>query len=365
MPAKIIDLNTLIQAGIDPATGLPLKAVSGEASRLRDDVRRSLRIKDEQQAVNRYVWYNLPDGLDGQLLERMLYYKGQLAFFYLQELDKFFLLPYSLASTIDCYGRYNDITPLPFAGGKMDDGNNPKAWIEGLTRKVVHDIGDLEEDNLNDIMMNGCVLLHDYSKQLSETIIPRVSINEPIIAFESELFPLCRTSAIANSGVKGLRVSDEDQSANVKAMSRSVTKAALTGDYYVPVVANVEFQELTEGSGGLKAQEYLLLMQAVDNYRLSLYGLNDGGVIEKKAHMLQTEVDQNVSNAELAYQDGLTIRQKFCDYVNFIWGLGIWCDSSETAMGIDRDGDAEALDKQDQSGVEGEQPQNVGGDDNA
>lgn len=358
MAAKMFDIGTILQAGIDPNTGLPLKMASDTPARLKDDIKRSLRIQDEQQAINRYTWYNLPSGLDGQLVERMLYYKGQLAFFYMEELNSFYLLPYALASTIDCYGRFNDITPLPFAGGKLEnEGGKQKAWIDGLTRKVIHDIADIEEEDIIKTIKNGCVILHDYSKQLSETIIPRVTINEPIISLESELLPLARTAAIASSGVKGLRVSDEDQSANVKAMSRAVSHAALTGDYYVPVIGQTEFQELADGNGGLKSQEYLLLMQAVDNYRLGLYGLNAGGVMEKKAHELQSEADQNVSNAQLSYQDGLTIRQKFCDMVNAIWGIGIWCDSSESAMGIDKDGDGEAADKQDQSGVAGEQPQ--------
>ena len=33
-----------------------------------------IRILDEQDAVNRYRWYNLPDGITSQALERMLYY---------------------------------------------------------------------------------------------------------------------------------------------------------------------------------------------------------------------------------------------------------------------------------------------------
>lgn len=355
MAANIPDVNTLIMAGINPATGLPMKFSSGIPQQLKEDIRKSLRIQDEQQAINRYTWYNLPSGLDGQLLERMLYYKGQLAFFYAESNNRFYLLPYSLNGTIDVYGRFMGITPVAFGMGKEEQ----KIFGDKFIRYPVYDIADIEEQDIIKTIREGCVLLHDYSKQLSETIIPRVTINEPIVNFESELFPLARTAAVASSGVRGLRVSDEDQGNNVKAMSRAVAHAALTGDYYVPVVGTAEFQELAEGNGGLKSQEYLLLMQAVDNYRLGLYGLNAGGVMEKKAHELQSEADQNVSNAQLSYQDGLTIRQKFCDMVNAIWGIGIWCDSSETAMGIDKDGDGEAADKQDQSGVAGEQPQEV------
>ena len=43
-------------------------------------------------------------------------------------------------------------------------------------------------------------------------------------------------------------------------------------------------------------------------------------------------------------QDGLSIRQNFCNIVNSIWGLGIWCEPSENINGMDMDGDGDAYD---------------------
>ena len=77
--AKLPDINTLIQAGINPKTGLPIKLGDEDKYTLKSEIKKNLRIKDEQVALNRYKWYNLPSGLDGQLLERILYYKGQAA----------------------------------------------------------------------------------------------------------------------------------------------------------------------------------------------------------------------------------------------------------------------------------------------
>ena len=65
----------------------------------------------------------------------------------------------------------------------------------------------------------------------------------------------------------------------------------------------------------------------------------------------------NAGHAKLAYQDGLTLRQNFCDIVNSIWGLGIWCEPSEAVMAVDMSGDGIAADRDDQSGtMSGEQP---------
>lgn len=135
--AKLFDPTILIQAGINPRTGLPVKFDSMDGTKLVNDTRALLRVMDEQVAINRYTWYNLPDGLDGELLERILYYRGQGAFFYMEADDRYYFLPYALAGGIDVYGRYRTITPLPFAGptATTDSNGKSKAWIEGLTKK--------------------------------------------------------------------------------------------------------------------------------------------------------------------------------------------------------------------------------------
>lgn len=354
--AALYDPTMLIQAGIDPKTGLPIKVTALMESKLKDGVRKTLRILDEQNAINRYVWYNLPSGLDGQLLERILYYRGQGMLFYMPRDEKFYFLPYALDGSIDVYGRYTGVTPLPFNGVAKD--KEDKAWIVGLIRKPVYDIID---DTENVDPEECCVLLSDYSKQLSQINIPRQILQEPILDSMAEAFPFARTNLIANSGVKGMRVNDEDQKASVDLAAKSVEKAALNGKPWVPIVGNIEWQELTDGSS-LKSEEFLMYMQALDNFRLSLYGLSSGGIFQKKSHMLESEQQMNEGNVGLVYQDGLTLRQKFCDIVNSLWGLGISCESSEIVVGVDQTFDGEISDKQDQSGIPGEQPE--GGIDN-
>lgn len=354
---SIPDINTLIQAGINPRTGLPLK-FGTFSCQLKDDIRRQLRILDEQNAINRYVWYNLPNGLDGQMLERILYYKGQAAFFYMPENEQFYFLPYALDGTIDVYGRFMGITPLPFNGStQTNEKGKVKPWITGLTKKPIYDLMQLDENVFED----GCVLLWDYSKQLSETNIARQIIQEPILDAMAEAIPFARTSLLVHSGVKGVRVQDQDQAASVTESGHAMTKAAIDGNPWLPIVGTVEFQELGDGSA-LKSEEYLLYLQALDNYRLSLYGLGSGGLFQKKAHMLESEQEMNAGTVKQAYQDGLTLRQKFCDVVNSIWGLGIWCEPSETVLAADINGDGIAADEQDQSGVPSEQPQQMEGE---
>lgn len=188
-------------------------------------------------------------------------------------------------------------------------------------------------------MRDGCVLLKDYTNQISVTNIPRATLNDPLINVEAECIPYMRTSMILGTGIKGMRVNDADQASAVRDAAVSMEIAAQTGQGYIPIIGQLDFQDLNDGAN-LKGADYMQAMQSLDNLRLSTYGLDNGGLFEKKAHMLEQEAALNGGSTGLVYQDGLRIRQEFCDIVNSIWGLGINVAPSESAMGgdINRDG---------------------------
>ena len=360
--AKMIDVHTLIQAGIDPKTGLPIKAESGCESTLKSDIKKLLRILDEQNAINRYKWYNLPDGLTGQMIERILYYKGQAMFFYVKELNQFFFLPYALDGSIDIYGRYTGVRPLPFNGSteiKKEDKLEPIAkYITSIKREPIYDI--YLEELTEDVMDTKCVLLSDYSRQISQINISRQILQDPLLDVMADCVPFLRTALLNSTGVQGMRVSSQDEYANVKLASAAIDNAALNSQKYVPVVGQVDFQDLAAGQVA-KSEEFLLTMQSLDNLRLSFYGLDNGGLFQKKSHVLEAEQEMNTGNCGLIYQDGLTLREEFCDVVNSITGLGIWCEASEVVIGLDTNMDGIVSDEQDQTGsMPGDQPSQEG-----
>ena len=315
--ARLPQLDVLLQAGIDPKTGLPIKMAGGDKKHLKEDIKKFLRLIDEQDAVNRYVWYNLPANITSQELERMLYYKGQLCFFYDKDLEEFYFMPYALDGTIDFYGRYNTIHPVPMTSGTDDKASKAQAqYLANKKLKCVYGI-KLPEELTKEDLFNSCVLLHDYTKQLSQNIIPRVSINDPILDVMANCVPYMNTSLLLATGIEGIRVNDADQAEDVMIANRSMENAALTGEPYVPITGNVEFQELNNGQVA-RSEEYMLAMQSLDNLRLSGYGLENGGLFEKKAHELQSEANINGGPVGLVMQDGSSIRQNFCNIVNSI-----------------------------------------------
>lgn len=337
------DLKTLITAGIDPKNKMPIRMSKNQ---LKPQLKKLLRIIDEQDAVNRYQWYNLPLDITSQELERLLYYKGQLCFFYFKELDKFFVMPYALDGTIDFYGRFNSVHPIPMTSGTDETKDLEKKQMAILSS--IHlscKYAPLENVTLDD-MLNSCVLLHDYTKQLSQIIIARQIVNDELIDVMAEMIPFMRTKLIAGTGIKGVRVNDADQAISVSEASKSMVDAALEGTLYSAIIGSLEFQELTDGTPA-KAEEYLLALQALDNLRLSTYGLENGGLFEKKAHVLQAEQEMNNTSVGQVFQDGLSIRQNFCNVVNSIWGTAIWCEPSQNVHGYDTDGDGVAYDEND------------------
>lgn len=330
----------------------------------KENIRKQLRILDEQNAVNRYKWYNLPCDLTSQELERMLYYRGQLCFFYVPEIEQFIFSPYALDGTIDYYGRYNTVHPVPWAEGmEKTDDKKPSplsAYLANKKLDVIYGVPSNDEQSLKWIKKflegSACVIVYDYTKQLSQSIISRQILQDPLLDIMSDCIPFMRTCLLSGTGIKGMRVSNEADYPNVLDANAAFEKAALEGEQYVPIVGSVEFQSLTDGQV-LKAEEYLLAMQGLDNYRLSLYGLDNGGLFQKKAHMLEAEQAMNAGKASIALNDGLTIRQNFADIVNSITGLGISVGVAEEIIGADINRDGMVYDDTDQSGMgTGEQP---------
>lgn len=305
---------------------------------LNDSIFRSLQIMDEQDAINSGKWYNLPRGLSQNLIERILYYRASGILFYMQSNDTFYFLPY-VGKGLDVYGRYISTTPLPFNGTVSEKGEKP--WIDGLDLKIQHDFlpaGTLLEEGGLDIFTKSCVILNDYTIQLPQKPIPRAVLQTPYLQVMAEIIPFTRTALLNGTGVDGIRIASADEAPNVALASNSLTEAAINGERWIPLVGGLQTEELGHETP-TKIEDYLVALQSLDNIRLSFHGIENGGIFEKKAHMLQSEQNMISGTAGLVLQDKTFQRQNFCNIVNSIWGLGIWWEPSEPAMEGDMNGD--------------------------
>lgn len=275
--------------------------------------------KDLEQYARRGVWYNLPDGLDSTLIERILYYKGRGALFYIKTIDKFYFLPFTLHGDIDVVGKYLDITPLVFGG---DANEEDQVFIDGLIKSPIYQVL-IPEQLTDEIIENGCVILNDRIQKRTQYIKPRADLQDSIINLEACIVALMRTAIMNKVGVKGVKSSGPDDSTKIIQASRAKWLYALAGFTYLPIENGFEELQIDDTTSA-NLQEMFMALQSIDNFRLDGLGILNGGVFEKQGTILQTEAEYGVSATQLIEDDYVKCRQDFCNIVNSIWGLNIW-----------------------------------------
>lgn len=329
--AKMLDLQTYLQAGINPKTGLPLRYT--DDSELMTNIKKVVRIKDEQMAVNRYVWYNTGLDITSQEIERLLYYRYQLVFFNLDGHP--YLMPYALDGTIDFYGRENTVHPIPINASDTDAAKRQQELLRQIKLNVKR--GVVVDPTMEDFT-NAGVIIRDYTPQASITTgIPRAQLQDPVIELESKIFPYMRTAMMNSTGTQAVQCQDESEANDILEAANAFDKAATSGKPLIPIMGKLNMQTINKGTV-TNSEEYLMTMQAIDNFRESLYGLSRGGLFTKKEH---TNDSENALNQQLDFPltDGLKLRQDACNIINSIWPIGIWCEISETAENVDKNGD--------------------------
>lgn len=338
--AGLTDISLYIQAGINPLTGRPLR----EGISSIENFKKLFRIIDEQDAVNRFEWEGLPATINGQQLERLLYYKGQLLFFKFQGV--YYFMPYTLDGTIDFYGRYNRVHPVPMTSGtdkgNKSDSGRQMSLLATLKIKPIYDLNQIVEGETYETEATPTneaygVILRDYTNQLPQEILPRYQLNDCLLNLEAECLCYLQTSMIVGSGISGVRVPDTDSQDEVIHGALGLKDYAIKGIPWIPIKGSIEFQELTGGER-TAIQDYFLAMQSLDNLRLSTYGLDNTGVFEKQSHILNEENQINQQKYHYVQIDSLKIREDFCKIVEKLFGVQIKVNipeaNSETIGGV-------------------------------
>ena len=267
--------DLLMQMG----AGCGTKLTKGKGKKVYTSVLQAMRVMDEQNYISRFSWEMREYyGIDPNLVERILYYRGTGILWFNKELDKFMFTPY-VGKGLDVYGRYNSCSPLPFNGSTNDSDEDKQVYIPGFELKPVYDLVDPTAREKDDFL-DKCVIFYDYSKQIAQKPIPRQKLNEPICIAISECIPFARTTLINNTGVMGYKVESADDAKSVENANDAMLTAALTGSRWVPIQNAITSQELSGGSTA-RVQDNLLVMEAFDNFRLQCMGISAGGVFPK------------------------------------------------------------------------------------
>lgn len=300
--------------------GLP-KKFDGSPDLSYENVVRLLKTKDLLDFVNRGKWKDLPTAIGSRRLEAMLYKRGSLIFFKEKQTEKYYFMPYVGEGSLDFYNRWNYGHPIPL----VENNKEQERLLSTMHFKLIY-----EETQLKDIQEGEdvAVVLFDYCEGEDNTINPRSDLQNEIICQEAEMYAFARTAGLNATGIKQVEINDSDQNIVVETANNSLRKAARKGKGFVGVSGVVKPMEL-KSDNAAKMQEFMQQAQALDNARLSQIGVDNGGVYEKKAHLLGSEQEMNKSTSSSPMIDAIESRTNFCKIANKIWGLKMSYDKED------------------------------------
>lgn len=251
--------------------------------------------------------------------------------------------------SLDFYNLENYVTPVPWNNSASAE---QKKVLSNIQLKVIKEpmLSVSPQD-----FENSCVIIRDYTPQGDiQGGIPRATLQDGIISLEASILPYMRTNLMNNTGIMGIKVSDQEEYNDVIDAANSVDEAAKNGDPWIPLMQKLDRQPLNNG-GSSDSGTYLQAYQSIDNLRQSFLGVNKSGVYDKSQYINTVQATQNVPTS-FPLTDGLKLRQDACNIINSIWPLGIYCETSETVLQADTDGDqlADDSDKVDNAAVGGQ-----------
>ncbi|MEG2914912.1 MAG: hypothetical protein RR839_00535 [Oscillospiraceae bacterium] len=299
----------------------------------------SLKKIDYAQFVTRFKWNNLPEGLDSELIERILYFSGSAMFFYIKELDRFYFLPYAMSGDgvstgIDFYGRFNKIKPYSFNGSTDGEGER-KPDGKKLSQADIF-LSTQIRDNIKDIPLvstlqeaehiyeNGAVICWDATPQLAYNQTSRNRDSQPFIKYLIEAL-IQTKSALVNSSGFNLFTADNEADNEIMQMQLDAINADRVKGKLSAVVSKLlgEINNLQSNAPSAMA-DFWTAVQSIDNLRLKTMGIRNDGVIQKSQYQNIQEQELDMSDSLQVYWNALIERIKFSAIVNSIWGLAIY-----------------------------------------
>ena len=300
----------------------------------------SLKSIDYQQFLTRFRWNNLPEGLNSELLERVLYFSGSGMFFYIPELKHFYFLPYGMSGEktqtgIDFYGQFNRIKPYSFNGstdgsGEQEGGKRLSQADIYLSTQIRDNIKDIPmvktEEEAKKIFEEGAVICWDMTPGLAYYCPARNRVSQDYIRYLIKVLIQTKSALINASGFNlfaadGAGESNQDiMQLQLDAINDDRERGKLSA-----VVSGLlgEIQNLQSNAPAAIA-DFWTAFQSVDNLRLKSMGISNDGVIQKSQYQNYGEQSMDIDGSMQVYINAFMERVKFAAIVNSIWGLDIY-----------------------------------------
>lgn len=303
-----------------------------------DKLGMSLKNIDYQQFITRFRWNNLPEGLDSELFERILYYSGSAMFFYIKELKRFYFLPYGMSGEktqtgIDFYGRFNRIKPYSFNGstdgsGEQEGGkkiSQADIYLSTQIRDNIKDIPLVEtEEEARKIYEEGAVICWDMTPGLAYYVDSRNRISQSYIKYLIKVLIQTKSALINSSGFNLWTSETESAQDTMQLQIDAINEDREKGKLSAVVSNLLGAIENLQSNAPASMQDFWASLQSVDNLRLKSLGISNDGVQQKSQYQNIQSQQMDISDALQIYLNCFMERIKFSAIVNSIWGLDIY-----------------------------------------
>jgi len=319
-----------------PVSGKPCRAFAEDP--IMNRIGESFAVIDYQQYLTRFKWNNLPEGLDSELFERILYYSGSAMFFYIKELDRFYFLPYGMSGEetetgIDFYGRFNRLKPYSFngstdgSGETKANGKKSKADIY-LSTQIRDNIKDIPmvatEEEAKKIYENGAVICWDTTPGLAYWANSRNRTARSYIKYMVKVL-IQTKSALINSSGFNLFAADGEQDNDIMQLQIDAINEDREKGKLAAVVSKILGNiENLQSNAPAAMQDFWASLQSVDNLRLKSMGIRNDGMQQKSQYQNIQEQSMDINDSLQVYWNSFMERVKFAAIVNSIWGLDIY-----------------------------------------
>ena len=293
---------------------------------------------DYQQYLTRFKWNNLPEGLDSELFERILYFSGSAMFFYIKELKRFYFLPYAMSGEktqtgIDFYGRFNRLKPYSFNGstdgsGEQEGGkriSQADLYLSTQIRDNIKDVPMVEtEEEAKKIYEEGAVICWDATPGLAYMCDSRNRDSQAFIKYMLDVLIQTKSALINASGFNLFSTATESAVEIMQMQIDQINKDRERGKLSAVVSKELGDIENLQSNAPAAMQDFWASLVSVDNLRLKSMGIRNDGLQQKSQYQNIQEQSIDIDDALQVYWNAFMERVKFSAIVNSIWGLGIY-----------------------------------------
>ena len=265
---------------------------------------------DMSQCITRYKWNNLPNGLTGWLIEKMLYYRGSVCGF--KYGGKIYILPYTLYGEPNIYGLPYKVQPITFNGQEPSDTREDKPFLGQEFALPINLSGDEEEEAT-------AVILYDNPPFTNTShATSRFCFNQCLIEDIAETLARVKINVTISSKKIGLQVRDAKQKSVVE---KELGIAFSSDSPYFTYTDPMPVEQIND-TGDIVTDELFNTIKNYDAMRCFMNGIDSKNFgTDKKERLVSGELAGNETQIDYILYRGLEYRKEFCDKMNKLFGL--------------------------------------------